>query len=727
MKINTRYGRLYDNITSHKYYLLSLISILFLIIIYYFLTWPIVGYDTDLWYHLSGGRYFWQNGTIARDAFFSYVTPPKSWYNYYWLFQAIIYKIFQWSGYYGLIALRCLLYLFTVVFICLFFIRQRENRTELLAGIFLFICCTTLILFRELLVRPHLFSYLFIIVFLYILEYKRDKIWLLPVFGVLWSNIHGIEYPVMFLIVFAYLGEQYYHQIRKTKQYPLGDKKTKWLLIAVFYTVFITPQISELIQSPFEVSFQNAAYQHLYVAELLSIPLTNFFVFAPVTVNGFISSLQNIIVLFTVACFLISIWKKQLRISHGLLFICSLLLLAKHTRFTYEFTLLSIPLMCHGLHLVTKNARLSHKLVDLVFPVVIIIMPLIIFSNVFSNRPAYPLSLSNLPTGVVSFLNNSVSGGKILNEPNTGGYLPWALNSQFKIYMDMQMTIFSDLDFATANNAFRDANVFKAFIQKYNPSFISVSLNRPYFKKVVEKNGNQFVPVFFDNTEALYVNNSHYKDLAKSYELKTIDPFTYKDIKYKDQSEEQLKQILAEAARIYETDPINYGANHIICSIYIIRRQYEKAFSYAENIIQHYPDLSHGYALKADALFGMERYAEAARLYKKALDMGQTAQAENVYRNLYAAYVKLKEYKKAYKLLFQYVNPFALNADYKDIYQLGMSAATIGKLREAVAFLKIARMKTPPEDKEYIDKVNESLLMFGSDAGDKMKSYPITK
>jgi tetratricopeptide (TPR) repeat protein len=716
MKLKPSCGRLYDKIIGNKYYLFSLIVLFFLIVIYYFLTWPIVGYDTDLWYHLSGGRYFWLNGTILKDAFFSYITPPKDWYNYYWLFQVVIYKIFQWSGYYGLIVLRCLLYSLTAIFICLFFVRQRENRTELLIGLSLFISCAIVILYRELLVRPHLFSYLFIIVFLYILEFKRDKIWLLPVFGILWSNIHGIEYPVMFLIVFAYLGELYYHQIRKKKQYQLVDKKTKWLLIAVFYTVFLTPQIIKLIQSPFDVSFQNAAYQHLYVQELLSIPFSKFFVFAPVTVNGFIGTLQNIIVLFTVFCFLISLWRKQLRISHGIIFFCSLLLLAKHTRFTYEFTLLSVPLMRHGLHLIAENVRFPRKLIDLALPVIIIIMPFLVFSNVFSNRPAYPLSLSNLPTGVASFLNRHTTGGKILNEANTGGYLPWALNPQFKIFMDMQMTIFSDLDFATASKAFSDANVFKLFIQKHDPSFISVSLNRPYFKNILAQNGKQFVPVFFDNTEVLYVKKSQYEDLAKSYELKAIDPFTYRDIKYSDQSEEQLKQIHAEALKIYTQDPINYGANHILCSILIVRKNYQQALPYAENITKNYPDMSHGYALKADALFGLERYAEAARLYKKALDMGQTSSIENVYRNLYAAYVKLKEYKKAYRLLFQYVNPFALNADHKDIYQLGMSAATVGKLKEAVTFLKIAKMKVPETDKEYMKKIEDNLKMLGESA-----------
>jgi tetratricopeptide (TPR) repeat protein len=709
-------GRRYENITGHRYYPISLLALFFLLLIGYFIAWPIVMTDTDLWYHLSGGRYFWQNGTIARDAFFSYVTPPKSWYNYYWLFQAIVYKIFQWTDYYGLVVLRCLLYSLTALFICLSFIRRHENRTELLLGLFLFVACASVILYRETAVRPHLFSYLFIIVFLYILEFRRDKIWLLPLLGIFWSNVHGIEYPVMFLIVFAYLAEIYWRQFRKI---PTGDtegKKEKWLLISVFYTIFITPGVIELIQTPFSVSFQNAAYQHLYVSELLPIPFRNFFILAPVSVQGLISSLQNLIVLLTAAFLLIGLWKRKLRISHAILFIGALLLLAKHSRFSCEFTLLSIPLLQQGAHLIGKKDRFPRKVVNLALPVVVVLLPLLVFHSTLGNRPAYPFSPSNLPTGVIRFLNqHAPGGGKILNEPNTGGYLPWALSPKFKIYMDMQMSIFSDTDFATSQNAFFNANAFKAFIQKYDPSFISVSLNKPHFKKIAATD-TRFVPIFFDQAELLYVNKSHHSDLAERYVLKAIDPFHYGEVIYADESAEKLSEIFSEASRMLDQDPANYRAHHILSSILVVRRQYDKALSHAEAIIRLYPEQSHGYALKGDALFWMGRYEEAARFYKKALDMGRTSKVENVYWNLHASYNNLKEYKKAYGVLSKYVNPFNPNTDYKEIYQLGMSASAVGKIREAVTFLKIAKLKAPPADVEYVQKIDKNLAILGGDS-----------
>ncbi|MHB8139133.1 MAG: tetratricopeptide repeat protein [Smithellaceae bacterium] len=716
MKTHLSISRLYKNIIDHRDYPIFLIGLFFLIVIGYFITWPIMMTDTDLWYHLSGGRYFWQNGTILRDAFFSYIQPQKDWYNYYWLFQVIIYKIFQWSGYYGLIILRCLLYFVTALFICFFFGRRHDNRSQLLLGLFLFVACAMVILFRELTVRPHLFSYLFIIVFLYILEFKQSKIWLLPLMGILWSNIHGIEYPVMFLIVFAYLGEIYWQEFRKKPVVCQAGKKEKWLLISVFYTIFITPGIIELVQTPFSVSFQNAAYQHLYVAELLPIPFQKYFVFAPTSIMGAISSVENIIVFLVVLSLLICLWKRKLRISHVVLLIGAILLLAKHARFTYEFTLLSIPLLRHGAVLLAEKDWFPRRVVNLALPAVAVLFPLLIFYNMLGNRPAYPFSQTNLPTGVVRFLNQyAPGGGKILNEANTGGYLPWALSPKFKIFMDMQMTIFSDVDFSVASNAFFNANTFKAFIQKYDPSFISISLNRPHFKNIIA-DYPQFVPVFFDQAELLYINKSHYKELAERYQLKAIDPFRYAEVIYANESAENLSKIFSEASRMLDQDPDNYRAHHILSSIFVVRRQYDKALFHAEAIIRIYPEQSHGYALKADVLFAMLRYEEAACLYKKALDMGRTSKAENVYWNLYASYFNLKEYKKAYRLLSKYVNPFNPQTDYKEIYQLGMSAASVGKAREAVTFLKIARIKVPPTDTEYIQKIDKNLAIQSGDS-----------
>ena len=44
-----------------------------------------------------------------------------------------------------------------------------------------------------------------------------------------------------------------------------------------------------------------------------------------------------------------------------------------------------------------------------------------------------------------------------------------------------------------------------------------------------------------------------------------------------------------------------------------------------------------------------------------------------------------------------------------------MTASAVGKGHEAVTFLKIARMKVPAADTEYVQKIDKNLAMLGGD------------
>jgi tetratricopeptide (TPR) repeat protein len=718
MTVSPLFGRVYEALTTHRYYLVSLIAIFFLIEIGFFIAWPIVGYDTDLWYHLSGGRYFWENGATARDAYFSFISPPKVWYDYYWMFQAIVYKVFQWTGYPGLVTLRCLLYALTSLMIVLFFIRHDETPKRLLVGLSFFICYPIALITREMLVRPHLFSYLFIVVFLYILEFKRDKIWLLPLLGIFWVNIHGIEYPVMILIVLAYLAEMYYRDLRGKSPQREGDKFKKWFLIMTPYTVFFTPQVIELIKTPFNIAYNNALYQQFYVLELLPVDIRNVLSLSALPVSNLIPAAQHLLILVAVASFLICLGKRSLRISHLIIFLCASVLLIKYYRFIFEFILLSIPLICHGLAIKIKTSEKRGGFFTRAAPVLMIVIliavPAVVYGSKFMHRPEYPLSQANLPMGVAGFLNKLDAGGSVLNEPNTGGYLQWALDHKYKIYMDLQLAIFNDRDFAYGTNALYNENTFRSFARKYDPSFLSVSLNRSHFTDLIAK-FPEYRLIFFDDTETLYVNARHFPGIAEAHELKCIDPFRQKSSDYGRETPEQRSQIYREAMRLRSFYPDCRITNSILFNLLLVNKDYEKAIPYAEVIIHRYPDIADGYALKADALFALDRFEQAAVLYRKAIELRPKETVGNGYRNLHVCYIRLKEYRKAYRLISEYINPFDLTSTYKDLYALAMSAAAAGKIRDAVNFLKIAEMKLPPDDAEYMKKIKENLLMLDAE------------
>ncbi len=712
MMDNSGSQSLYERIVFHRYYLLALTAIFFIILLGCFMSFPVVAYDTDLWYHLSGGRFFWKHLTISSSSFFSFVDPPKDWYNYYWLFQVIVFKTHAWMDYYGLIVLRGVLFCLTVLLIALFFVDFAASRKSLLIAVAFLVAYALSLTIRELLIRPHLFSYLFIVVFLYILERKRKMIWLLPILGILWSNIHGIEYPVMILILLAYLMERYYCDFRKVTTCPAGGKKEKWLIILTIYTIFFTPHIIELIKTPFSA----AMYQHLYVNELVKISIQDIFQFAVLPFSGLIGTFQNILIIAPIIAIIICLCKKQCRISHVILLIASVALLIKHKRFVYEYILLTIPLVSYGMNLIGNSTKQQNqKIQRILYPsallLILVIVPALTYGSHFKNRPEYPLTQIDLPVGVTTFLNAFANGGKVMNEPNSGGYLQWALNEKFKIFMDMQLSVFNDQDFAFVNSALQNKETFHNFIRKYDPSFVSVSIKRQKFNDFINE-FPQYQPVFYDDAEILYVNVKHYPKIADKYEIKHLNVYEYKAIEYEKETKDRLSLLLNEALRINDIYP-NGGINNIIiANILITNAQYEEALVYADRIIERYPNISKGYALKGDALRALERVEQAIEYYEKAISKGIMEGEGRVYWNLHTCYGHLKQYKKAYQAISKFINPFDPEANYRDVFALGISAAVAGKKRDAINFLKIAQLKLPAGDTEYDKKIKENLLIL---------------
>ncbi len=700
---------IYQRLTICRYDFYIYYAIFFLILMIFFISWPIVGYDTDLWYHLSGGKYFWKNFKIPIDAFFSYIMPQKSWYDYYWLFQVTVYKIYQYGAYYGLIVFRCAIFLLTVHFISQILIDRKADHREVLTGVFFLTAYSMALTVRELLVRPHLFSYLFIAVFIYILEIKREKMWSLPLLGVLWCNIHGIEYPVMIVIVLAYLADMFYFEIRNPSDNRIISKRKKWLLIATLYTVFITPSVKELFLAPFTA----AAYQKFYISELIQPDINNLLRFSAWPLSDLIGTFQNVLILISAGAFVLCLVRKKLRLSHMILFVAAVFLLIKHNRFVYEYILLSLPLLRQSLQVSRETRYLRRDIPGKVINsfilfILLVAVPLGTYVSHFKNKPEYPVTQIQLPVGVSRALNYLNLSGNVMNEPNTGGYLQWMLNEKYKIFMDMQMSIFTDQDFAFINNALHDEPTFLAFVKKYNPSFISVSLDRLNFSKWINAH-KEYQQIFFDDSEVLYINSFHYPHIAEKYGLKRLNVFEYKSILFEKETNEYRDAIMNEVLRVREIHPSNGIANDILARIMMANKRYNEAISFAEAIIKHYPNIAKGYILKADALRALEKVPEAIEYYLMAVDRGLKSDETKVYWNLHTCYGHMKMYKKAYAAMLKFINPFDPDVNYRDIYALGISAAMAGKKKDAENFLKIAQFKVSQKDDEYMKKIQSAL------------------
>ena len=164
--------------------------------------------DTDMWYHIADGRYFWENLEIPTTLYYSFFQEKDtSWFNHFWGFQAIIAPVFELTGYQGLLIFRSFLVTTIVLMVSFFLFDQQRDKFFWLKAVVLF-AFITLMLARGYQLRPHLFSYLMIPTFLFILEQRRQYVFLLPVLTVIWLNTHAVEWVIGAIICGAYFFEE---------------------------------------------------------------------------------------------------------------------------------------------------------------------------------------------------------------------------------------------------------------------------------------------------------------------------------------------------------------------------------------------------------------------------------------------------------------------------------------------------------------------------------------
>lgn len=709
---------------DERSYFLLYVIILSVYCVYNLFRWPITAGDTDLWYHLNGGRYFFDTLSIPKDSFFSFVVPSRKWLDYYWLFQILVYKIHEYSGYYGLICLRALLFMGLMFFVFRYLTQEIYKKRAYFAVALVSSLYLLFLLSRYGMIRPHMFSYFFIVLFLYVLDYRRKMAPVLPLVALAWVNIHGVVYPVMLLIALAYLAEFIIKRIRERKESRKEDLLVVIPLVLVLFMVYCTPHGVRLIGTPL-TSTDFASY---YINELHKFSFDNLTSLSFVKFVPNISTVFVVMLIMSCLAFIHVILSPQRKIGHLILFAGGLFLLTKGRRFGYEFLLLAMPVLKDAISSFVPVAGLERgrKLpVKIVFMCFLGLIPLLYIHNHFKNLPRFPVSNINLPHGIAAFLRTVDAGGSVLNHPNRGGYFQWMLYPKYRIYMDMEVPfLFTDEDMYVAIKVFTDRQVLDKVLGQYDPSFITVPVDKTPFRSLI-KEYPRYKPVFFDDYEILYVNELHYPLIARTYLLEHIDPFTFpRVVASKFKNIENTDMIGAELEKMYRISPDNGIVNRGLSMLYLRKKDYVKAIVHADMIIRNYPESHVGYALKGDALKGSGQYEAALENYMTALKRKNAIFL--LHRDIGLIYFEQKKFRKAYDTLIRAADIYTPGTSYRDLYYIIYSAVKVNLIKEAAVLYHYAAQVVPPEDKEWTGKYEELRVMItegkeGTDRGDRTR------
>ncbi|MCP3908058.1 MAG: hypothetical protein GY712_08575, partial [Oceanicoccus sp.] len=192
--------------------------------------------STDLWWHMALGRHILDSGSLIIDhAQFSW-TPATSYHVYNsWLTDIILYRVNEWLGTGGLIALRFLVY-FGIVMLAWRHAARLGIAGNPLSWLIILISLTVIWVANE--IKPELFSlgFMSIVVWLYYhMRTQGNQAWRLPYLYpfllVLWINMHGAFFIASLFFACVVAGELL--NARFSPDQAMPKKLRKHFLIAL--------------------------------------------------------------------------------------------------------------------------------------------------------------------------------------------------------------------------------------------------------------------------------------------------------------------------------------------------------------------------------------------------------------------------------------------------------------------------------------------------------------
>ena len=482
------------------------ISVLFTWLLGYLLSLAIQYADSDLWYHLAGGRYLLETGNLYNPLINSFLTEPRDFINYFWGFQATVYLTWLLTGETGLIILKTTFFLVCAFFTLRILLDGKRIKDARFLQLFIFAIVIGILCARGLLLRPHLASYAMIPTFIYILAYRERLYFLLPLLTAIWVNLHGVEYIVGALICGSYF-------LSRLINFSGDSKPLIWIALCLPAT-FLNPNGPELWLTPFIIDPDLS----LFISEMAHPQFE-----ARLSLRHGITT-QALLLLFlgfVLTSGILAVKHLKAYLAPILIAAGGCILLIKAGRFVWEWTLLSLPLVAVGLrHWQGPSYRPStmSALAGIFFLIIMTFWP-----TLRNGIHHHPFDVESLPHGTTAFIQAKELNGSYSIAPSYAGYIQFMLQDT-KIHLDMQFPPFTGLDFHELNVAMLSTNGLETYIKNHSPDMLGVRKNHSNFPtKTAYELG--YVPVFFDKKIVLFIGKEKFKDTATLYELKTIDPF----------------------------------------------------------------------------------------------------------------------------------------------------------------------------------------------------------
>lgn len=412
-----------------------------------------VSIDTDSWWHLRTGKFIAENREIPKADPFSHTRAGEPWTypSAAWLSELRLYWLYDSLG-----PAALNLWVATVVTATFAIIYFTLSGGPFLRAFVLILAAAASSVFWA--ARPHITSFFFAAVFLWLLEDFRGgrtrPLYLLPLAMLIWVNSHP-GFAIGFLLLAIYFVDRLVKVLGETLDAGKKISRDKFLSST-------RSQLGGLVVSSFFVLLA-ASINPLgpamlaYPFETLSIGILRDFIEEWQSPNFHNADMLPFLWMLALSIGLLGASKRRIRVSDLLLLVifASMSLLAARNIALFALVAAIVlgrhaqPLLVEwseklGIKLDTSSAPTRNQSIfNLSLLTLMIVAAAIRISTVMPMAENQAVFARQVPVSAVEYLRRENSSGKLLNSYNWGGYLIWAL-PELPVFVDGRTDLYDD-------------------------------------------------------------------------------------------------------------------------------------------------------------------------------------------------------------------------------------------------------------------------------------------
>lgn len=447
--------------------------------------------DPDYGWHISVGRYIFENRIIPKNDIFSWygISEDLEFISHECLSDLLMYLLGSIGNITLLSIMVTIFYIFLVKFLR---IEKKFNLFNVIKFIWLILCFIPLASLGH---RPYLFSYLFFLIFVYILfkymdnTLKHKKIlFIIPILQLLWVNMHGGSSTLIPLIlIIVIILSIIFKNLR-------DNEKIKLLIFVLMLSIiisFINPYGYKILLYPF-----------INMGD--SIMLDTIVEWFSPNFHGLMGIYYFIIIIVPILIFICND-KNKINIIDLCIYLLFLFMMFRSIRFIHYYTFIST--YCIGKYMISfnnvnMNFKVNIKVVKIFTYIILTFLSIIgLYYQITNLNGTNDFIYSYSDTAIEKL--KELKPKRLFNDYNTGGYLTNKLyGSDINIFINGIADIYSSSILKDACDFVNVSVDPEEIISKYKFDVIIIMRDVP-LEWYLEKSTSYYI-YYQDETATIY-------------------------------------------------------------------------------------------------------------------------------------------------------------------------------------------------------------------------------